>query len=166
MECPNCNSKQITVQFPIESMKKNIDIFLCLECGHIWEKKWEKAQDTTSKLKPAIWIDMDGTILTHDKWQGEEVFGEPIIGAKEHIDNLAKDFTIIIWTSRKNVNKIKNVLKNHDIYFDYINENPLQPPNTSSKICCMAGLDDRVARFTGDWNEAEKQLREIASKKL
>lgn len=43
-------------------------------------------------------------------------------------------------------------LKEHNIEYDYINENPTQPDNASGKIIADVYLDDRGICFRGNWD--------------
>ena len=43
-------------------------------------------------------------------------------------------------------------MKEHNIAYDYINENPTQPDNTSGKIIADVYLDDRGICFKGRWD--------------
>jgi len=93
--------------------------------------------------------DLDGTILKYEDI--EKPLGEPIPGIARELGVLrAAGWAIIIWTVRANTWEIKEHLKKHDIPFDYINENPWQPPNGSAKIAAYVYLDDRALRFEGE----------------
>ena len=70
-----------------------------------------------------------------------------------------KGWTIIIFTTRKKTSKLEKWLKEHNIVYDYINENPNQPKNTSGKIIADVYLDDRGICFRGRWDSW--LLREI-----
>jgi hypothetical protein len=51
---------------------------------------------------------------------------------------------LIIWTVRGNIPLIKKWFKDNDIPYDYINENPDQPPDSSCKVYADAYWDDRA----------------------
>jgi len=115
-----------------------------------------------------IAVDLDGVILEFDKWKGHKHFGKPIPGAREALEKLKElGFVIVIWTTRDNVDDIARVLKEHNIPFDYINENPFQPPDCSNKIYADVYVDDRAVEFNGNWDEViEKIERRLGSNKL
>lgn len=98
-----------------------------------------------------ICIDFDGVIHDYSNgWQGEDVFGQMIPNADIGTSVLKqKGWTVIIFTTRKKTDELEKWLKEHNIAYDYINENPRQPENTSSKIIADVYLDDRGICFRG-----------------
>jgi len=103
-----------------------------------------------------ICIDFDGVIHDYSNgWQGDDVFGKPVEGAKEGLKAL-KDagWTIILFTTRKATGKLYDFLAEHDLTVDYVNWNPNQPKNTSGKLIADVYLDDRGVCFDGDWKKA------------
>lgn len=76
--------------------------------------------------KKTICIDFDGVIHDYSQgWQGEDVFGNMIANADTGTSVLKqKGWTIIIFTTRKKTDKLEKWLKDHNITYDYINENP------------------------------------------
>lgn len=110
-------------------------------------------------MTKTIAVDLDGTIIEYDGWKGEDHFGKPIKGAKSALKTLKdKGYIIIIWTTRGDKDKVAKYLKEHDIPFDYINENPYQPPNTSCKIYADYYIDDRAVEFRGSWSEVLNKI--------
>lgn len=104
--------------------------------------------------KKTICIDFDGVIHYYGKgYQGEDKFGAMIAGADTGTSVLKqKGWTVIIFTTRKKSDKLENWLKEHNISYDYINENPSQPEGTSGKIIADVYLDDRGVCFRGTWD--------------
>lgn len=102
-----------------------------------------------------ICIDFDGVIHDYSKgWQGDDVFGQMIPNADTGTSVLKKKgWTVIIFTTRKKTAKLEEWLKEHNVAYDYINENPKQPDNTSGKIIADVYLDDRGIKFNGNWDE-------------
>jgi len=102
---------------------------------------------------PTACVDLDGTIASYkDGWQSEEHYGEPIPGVQEALQRLKDNgWRIIIFTTRGDNKRTSAYLKKHNIPFDYINENPDQPPGTSDKLIADVYIDDRGIRFNGDW---------------
>ncbi len=112
----------------------------------------------TEKPK-TIAIDLDGTILEYHGWMGHDFFGRPIPGAIKALKRLKeKGFVIIIWTTRSNKEEIAEYLKSQEIPFDYINENPYGPPDTSNKIYADYYVDDRAIEFKGNWDVVLRKL--------
>lgn len=105
--------------------------------------------------KKTICIDFDGVIHDYSKgWQGEDVFGQMIPNADIGTSVLKqKGWTVIIFTTRKKTDKLEQWLKEHNIVYDYINENPNQPDYTSGKIIADVYLDDRGICFRGRWDQ-------------
>lgn len=107
------------------------------------------------KKKRTIAIDFDGVLHDYSNgFQGEDVFGEMIPGADLATQVLKKEGnTIIIFTTRPATDALKKWLKDNNISYDYINENPKQPNNTSGKVIADIYIDDRGLRFDGEWSE-------------
>lgn len=104
--------------------------------------------------KKTICIDFDGVIHDYSGgWQGEDVFGQMIPNADTGTSVLKqKGWTVIIFTTRKKTDELEKWLKEHNISYDYINENPGQPEGTSGKIMADVYLDDRGICFRGRWD--------------
>lgn len=64
--------------------------------------------------RPTICLDLDGTIAKYDEWRGPDHFGEPIEGAVEFVNELAKSYRIIIYTVRTNLELNRSVIP-HDV---------------------------------------------------
>ena len=104
--------------------------------------------------KRTICIDFDGVVHDYSSgWQGEDVFGQMIPNADTGTSVLKqKGWTVIIFTTRKKTDELEKWLKEHNITYDYINENPGQPDGTSGKIMADVYLDDRGICFRGRWD--------------
>ncbi|MCK9593662.1 MAG: hypothetical protein M0Q91_16795 [Methanoregula sp.] len=109
---------------------------------------------------PTIAVDFDRVLFEHESWQGHENVGQPIPGAKEALLELRKmGFRIMIWTTRDQVTIIQAALLRHDIPFDYINNNPNQPPEINpSKPVADYYIDDRALHFTS-WEKALEEVK-------
>ena len=105
--------------------------------------------------KKTICIDFDGVIHDYSNgWQGEDVFGQMIPNADTATQVLKKKgWQVIIFTTRKKTKKLEKWLSEHKIAYDYVNENPNQPENSSGKIVADVYLDDRGICFRGRWDE-------------
>lgn len=100
-----------------------------------------------------ICIDFDGVIAQYQQWEGEEKFGAPVPGVQSALKVLKKEgYRIIIFTTREVSDGLKEYLKQNEITYDYINENPDQPKNTNSgKPIADLYVDDRSVCFRGNW---------------
>jgi hypothetical protein len=109
-------------------------------------------------------IDLDGTIAHYDTWHGEEVFGEPVEGAKTSLEKLReREWKIIIYTTRSNLALIENYLHKNSIPFDYINYNPDQPENAmGGKPFADVYIDDRGIQFNGNWSVTLNEILHFA----
>lgn len=109
-----------------------------------------------SKKNRTICIDFDGVLHDYSEgFQGEDVFGDMITGADLATQILKKQGnTIIIYTTRPSTDALKNWLKEHNISYDYINENPEQPKGCEGcKLIADIYIDDRGICFRGSWDD-------------
>ena len=115
------------------------------------------------KKTKTIAIDFDGVLADYSKgYQGKDVFGTPIPGGDNATKVLKENgWRIIIYTTRPATDALKNWLKENNITYDYINENPDQPEDAKGcKLIADVYLDDRSMCFRGNW---KCLVREIAS---
>jgi hypothetical protein len=108
--------------------------------------------------KPTICIDFDGVIHAYSKgWTSvEDIYDEPVPGAKEAIRELRKDFRVVVLSTRL-VGRFIDVrlailewLEKHDIEVDAL---------SSDKVAAVAYIDDRAINFAGNWTSV---LRDVA----
>ena len=94
-------------------------------------------------------IDFDGVLSQYDGWQGEDVTGKPIDGAKEFILSLIdSDYKPVVFTTRKPV-LISNWLKKFG--FPDIEV-------TNTKYPSLVYIDDRCVKFDGDFSKLVDNL--------
>lgn len=106
------------------------------------------------KNKKTIAIDFDGVLADYSKgYQGKDVFGAPIPGADNATKVLKENgWRIIIYTTRPNTEALRHWLKENNISYDFINENPDQPEESKGcKLIADIYLDDRSLCFRGEW---------------
>ena len=107
-------------------------------------------------MKKTICIDFDGVIHSYiSGWQGATVIQDPIMfGAKEAIDELAKSFEIVIYTTRANTiegkRAVKKWLVNRNVYYDKIEGKPI----------AVAYIDDRAVRYN-TWYGALETILDV-----
>jgi hypothetical protein len=111
--------------------------------------------------KKTVCIDFDGCIAQCTDTFQEDVFGEPVEGAKEAMEVLrSHGYILIIFTTRSATDALKAWLKEHKIPYDAINENPSQPAGANpGKPIADVYIDDRAVTFRGDWSWT---IREVA----
>lgn len=107
-----------------------------------------------------VCVDLDGTIAHYKEWEGEDHFGEPVPGARDALGKLRDmGWTVIIYTTRSNREKIRQYLEKNSIPFDYINESPSQPANAvGGKLYAQVYVDDRAIQFNGNWQETLAEI--------
>lgn len=106
------------------------------------------------KKTKTIAIDFDGVLADYSNgYQGKDVFGTPIPGADNATKVLKENgWRIIIYTTRPDTEALRHWLKENNITYDYINENPEQPEESKGcKLIADIYLDDRAISFNGQW---------------
>ena len=101
-------------------------------------------------MKPFICIDFDGVLNNYDHYD-ENDLSTPKHGAKEFLEKLSREFTIIILSARK-YPKIVQWLEQHDM-IQYVSE------VTSIKPPARIYLDDGGINFNGDYEKALKDIK-------
>jgi hypothetical protein len=107
-----------------------------------------------------ICVDIDGTLVHYEEWQGDNHFGEILPGAVDAMRQLREDgWFIIIYTTRGNREAVKIFLEANQIVFDAVNENPFQPNNArGGKPIADVYIDDRAITFDGNWTTAVEKI--------
>ena len=110
---------------------------------------------------PTVAVDFDKVLFEHDGWDGHENYGSPISNARESLLELQQmGFKIMIWTTRCDEDIIRSALLKYNIPFDYINQNPNQPPDVATcKPVADYYIDDRAVRFT-TWLAVLNEIKE------
>lgn len=111
-------------------------------------------------INKTVCIDLDGTLIHYEEWQGEEHFGHVLPGASDATKILhEKGWYIIIYTTRANKSILTKFLSDNKIEFDAINENPYQPQNAKGgKPIADVYVDDRALCFKGNWQQTVKEI--------
>jgi hypothetical protein len=101
--------------------------------------------------KARVAIDFDGVLADYRGWQGDEITGSPIAGAREFIKTLlAENYEVIIFSTRK-FSVVHQWLAIHDF--------PLNVVITDRKLPALCYIDDRAYRFEGDWTKAKAAIQ-------
>jgi hypothetical protein len=99
------------------------------------------------KYRPTVVFDFDGVIHSYrSKWQGPEVIpDEPVEGMKEAIDEIRKEFEVVVVSTRctypEGMPAIISYLSKHSIVVDRV---------MAEKPPAIAYIDDRAITFDGD----------------
>ena len=109
-------------------------------------------------------VDLDGTIAKPYEKFDPDVIEAPRPGAKEQLQKF-KDlgYRVIIFTVRGKKKRIRDYLEEHELPYDYINENPDQPADASGKVMADLYIDDRAIDARKAWRrlgvEARRRLK-------
>lgn len=100
-------------------------------------------------MKPAILVDIDGTLAHYKEGEHDRPIGEPLDGALAAMELLSQEYRIIIHTSRP-AHLTLPWLDHHGFPYDGYNPKPI----------AVMILDDRALTFEGNW---AKTLRKVES---
>ena len=104
-------------------------------------------------FRKTIMIDLDGVLNTYNGNYSENYIPDVKRGAKEFIKKLNKDYDLILFTTRNNLEATKWLIENKmDEYFKDV---------TSIKIPAYLYLDDRAIGFRGDYEYTLKQIEKF-----
>ena len=109
-------------------------------------------------FKPTVVFDFDGVIHRYDsKWSGVEVISDgPVEGIKEAIDEIRKEYLVVIVSSRsatpEGSGAIEKWLCQYNIIVDAI---------MSEKPPAVVYIDDRAITFDGNPNGLLQKIKEF-----
>jgi hydroxymethylpyrimidine pyrophosphatase-like HAD family hydrolase len=108
---------------------------------------------------PTICVDLDGTLAEEDGEFDPKVIGKPRRGARKWMEKLHEaGARLIIWTVRGDKHLVNEWLDEYQIPFDYINENPDQPKDSSGKVVADVYLDNRAVDGSSPWSRFGPEL--------
>lgn len=111
-----------------------------------------------------IAVDFDGVIAKYDGFCGKRVFGKPIDGVRDGLASLrANGHTILINTTRLEVDEVSKYLDKNKLPYDHINYCPLNNERFlhPAKQCADIYLDDRAICFKGDWEQTVQDVEDF-----
>ena len=101
---------------------------------------------------PTVAVDVDRTLIDDDE--------NLIPGAKEALNYLrAQGWKVILWTSRADLDHVKELCKKYGLEYDHLNENPeADQREYTRKIRFNATVDDKAVPFNGEWPPVVSEL--------
>lgn len=108
-------------------------------------------------------VDLDGTLAKDLPEYDPKKIGDPRPGAKKWMEEFARLAKVVVHTCRADEKLVRRWLRKHDIPFDYINENPWQPPDTSDKLYADVYYDNRAVNAAGRLAASAPQVLEKLS---
>ncbi len=103
-------------------------------------------------LMKTLLIDLDGVLNTYEGNYCEHEISPPREGAKEFLENIAKEYRIEIFTARDK-NLAKKWLEKYNLTAFISNITNIKSPYTSIII------DDRALRFNGNFKDTFEDIR-------
>jgi hypothetical protein len=108
---------------------------------------------------PTVAVDLDGTLAKHYEEYEADYIPDPRPGARKAMQEFKdRGYRIIIFTVRGDDELVKDWLNEHEIPFDYINENPDQPEDASDKVLADVYIDDRAVPAKQRWSQITTEV--------
>lgn len=115
--------------------------------------------------RATVAVDLDGTLARNREPFDPGVIGDPRPGAKKWMEAFRQaGARLVIFTVRGDKELVRTWLTRHQIPFDYINENPDQPPDSSGKVIADFYLDDRAVNAAGPWSQVGQDIMDRMDK--
>jgi hypothetical protein len=106
-----------------------------------------------------IAVDLDGTLAEKEEPFNAETIGKPRPKARSWMRKFHKaGARLIVFTVRGSTALVRDWLNENSIPFDYINENPDQPPDSSGKVFADVYWDDKAINAAGPLDESGPEL--------
>ena len=101
-------------------------------------------------MKLTICVDVDGVLNDYKGYDGDNL-GKPKPGAKEFLQELNKNYKVVILSARR-YTQIMKWLNDYGLWEYISNVTSFKPP-------ALAYIDDRGIQFNGNYQETLKQLK-------
>ncbi len=103
--------------------------------------------------RKTILIDLDGVLNTYKGKYDENKLPDIRLGAREFVEELNKDYDLILFTTRNSLGASRWLMENKiDKYFKNV---------TNVKIPAYLYLDDRAIGFNGDYKKTLEQIEDF-----
>ncbi len=103
--------------------------------------------------RKTILIDLDGVLNNYDGKYDENNLPDIRLGAREFIEELNKDYDLILFTTRNSLEASRWLMENKmDKYYKDV---------TNVKTPAYIYLDDRAIKFSGDYQNTIKQIEDF-----
>jgi hypothetical protein len=110
------------------------------------------ARDDGDDRPKTVCVDLDGTIAKEDGPFDPDRIGDPRPGVKRWLAAVRDaGHRVIVWTVRGDTAGVKKYLKQHDLPYDHVNENPDQPKDSSGKLIADVYVDNRALDARPSW---------------
>ena len=103
----------------------------------------------SEKGKPLVCVDFDGVLNDYEGWRGPNYMYSPRPGAKEFLQELQKEYTVAIFSTRPPYN-IREWFELYNMPYDKI---------VTEKVPAVAYIDDRALRFDGNYHKVLYELK-------
>lgn len=98
-------------------------------------------------------VDLNGTLASGRSHNPEE-WGNPTDGAREAMQEIRRrGYLIAVNTVVGDDEAVEEWLLKHEIPYDFVNESPMQPEDSSGKMRATAYIDDRSIIYRGNWQQ-------------
>lgn len=136
--CSKCGD--VIVQCRCPGPVTDLSYGVCRKCGG--EKE---AADGSERGPVTVCIDLDGTLARKQVPFDPKTIGRP----RRKFVRLArllkeKGCRVVVWTVRGDGRLVKRWLRRHRVPYDFVNENPDQPPGSSGKLYADVYVDDKA----------------------
>lgn len=158
--------------YPATKREQILRAWALQEAGMSKDDAWAQIENVitpkvaAAKHIPTIAVDLDGTLATHFDKYDPNIIPAPRPGARKVMQDWREQgYRLIIFTVRGSKKLVADWLEEHDIPYDYINENPNQPHDASNKLLADVYVDDRGVDGSVSWTTIGEVVDTRLSKK-